>query len=71
MPCSCALTTTKPVGTKKVIIKNPKTGKKITEISVPKMVRVSKGPVLLPGLTRIMKHETFNKYVLKNRRSSI
>ena len=70
MPCACSNTTVTK-GTKKVILKNPRTGKKVAEISVPKVTRVAKGPVLLPGLTRIVKEETMRKYVLQSRRPRI
>jgi len=67
MPCACDLTKT---GYKKVVLRNPKTGKIVTEIKVPVQVSQRKGPQLLPGLRNI-KHETMMRYVYAPRRPTI
>ncbi len=69
MPCGCSVTK-KEAGFRTVILKNPKTGKKITEIKVPKVVRTSNGPQLLPG-SRIIKPETYMREVQMPRRLKI
>lgn len=70
MPCGCSVTK-KESGFRTVILRNPKTGKKVTEIKVPKMVTVRKGPQLLPGMSRIIKPETYMRYVQQPRRLKI
>lgn len=69
MPCGCSITK-KESGFRTVILRNPKNGKKVTEIKIPKMVSVRQGPQLLPG-SRIIKPETYMKYVQKPRRLMI
>ena len=55
MPCGC--TVGKSDVPKKIIIKNPKTGKKITEIEVKRRPR-SITHMMLPGTKRVVKEET-------------
>lgn len=70
MPCGCSIKSKKETSIKKVILRNPKTGKKISEINVPISKYVNSGPQLLPGL-RIIKEETYHKYVSKPRRLAV
>lgn len=70
MPCGCDINK-REVGTKVLILRNPKTGKIIAKTTVPKVVNVKKGPQLLPGYRRIIKPETIMNQVNRPRRLMI
>lgn len=70
MPCGCNIKQ-QQAGTKKLILRNPKTGKVVATTTVPKMVPVRSGPQLLPGHSRIIKPETMMKYVMRPRKFMI
>ena len=62
MPCGCK---TKSNGTRTIVVTNPRTGKIISQITVPQ-VKLRKA-ALLPGLSRIMKDETMRRLVRPSR----
>ena len=70
MPCGCSIAK-KRSGSRTLILRNPKTGKKVTEFEVPVMVPIRTKPKLLPGMSKIIKPETYLKYVQQPRRLKI
>lgn len=62
MPCGCKVPSS---GSRTIVLNNPRTGKKIAEITIPQ-TKIRK-TALLPGLTRIVKDETMRRLKIPRR----